>query len=313
MNLFILRSRTYSMDMRKFGVKCVLFLLLNLLPFFVMEIIRVHVALFRADGNAPALFSVPKNQDYDVVLLGSSRTMVFSRGSNQDAVEKILDARFLNLARNGGGIIPEEAYLLSFFQRENTTKQVIYFIDAFVLFDSRWNEKRPVRDEPFEIAFLYQMMKSGFDRDILVEYARSVLSLHFERHDEAIEEKHLSVVDTRLLTDVKDYYKELSSEKFVFHAEHLAHIPDIVASHGAQLIFIIPPFLWQNDPGEDALTAVLSQLKREKGIRFYDLSHAVKNPFYFQDSNHLNRDGVQYFTEYYLKKIIAGEIPETER
>lgn len=257
------------------------------------------------------LNSLPENQTYDLLIMGSSHGRIFSRGPNHRVVEGILGLRMANIARSAAGIIPENAYLDYFYAKGNRAGTIVYFLDPFVFSTDRWNERQFfLTEEPFEFGFLRQMIRHGIDPGILYAYVKSKFGHEWRkshgvvRIDEsfALQFRVEESVRKRLDALYPDGYQKAVMETYIPKLEETL---SLARRHQSRVVFILPATLLGEMPGHADLTAQLKRLEQQVPISWYDFSNEIRDPRLFYNHDHLNRRGVRYFTEHYLREVIV--------
>ncbi|MEK9173459.1 MAG: hypothetical protein AAB594_02735 [Patescibacteria group bacterium] len=299
-------------------MKLIIFGLINLLPFLVLEISSRGFSNYSNPNSEANLFVIPKNVKYDLVILGTSHAREFSNGDNHQVVQAMLGKSFLNLSKSLAGVLPQKFYLSYFFKEKNKTEKILYFIDPFVLYSIDANEERLFNDEPFRMDVLWGLAENGFSKTVIYNYLKSNISrlkinplawLPFEPNL-GTKNKYraggdFKPIDVKLLDQtVGNYYNGLDEQEFSKSALRLKNIIELAEQHQARMVFVIPPTQWRIDPGKEDAKKLMFDLKEKHQVEFHDLSESVKNPKFYKDSDHLNKDGVVYFTERFLKPIL---------
>jgi len=263
------------------------------------------------------LYATPKNEDFDFVSLGTSRTRVFSEfKGNHDFVVRELGMKFLNLAVSfGGGILPEKMFLKYFFERGNETKAVVFFLDPFVMFSDGSNlYHRFVYYEPFRPRFLLELFRNGVPIQRIITYVRSKFGSYWFERRFVVKE-----IDPRVAkredTDAEMARKRMESlypeglDEAIFnrYCKDLVEILAMSRDHGARMIIIFSPTLLGPEPGASWVTKFLEQCKPHYAFEFYDYTNAIQDYGLFADHDHLNSKGFEFFVKQYLEPILRKE------
>lgn len=269
----------------------------------------------QTDSN---LLIMPQHSAVDLVILGTSHGRNFARKGNHERVERILGQRVLNLSvGGGGGIIPGKIALDLFYEHNNKTPTVLYFIDSFVFYSRMWNEEndRFAQREPFSLGFLNHLFQNQVDPNVIRNYFREKLTYKWlagKPDTDRILRKMVTrdeISEKRQLEETLYVDKE-SASSFQHYAEKLEALVTEAQAHHSNVIFVRPPTLYGKERGEHRMIALLAQFKRKYGVEVYDYSKSMLNydRFYqdYEDPVHLNTNGVIYFTERYLKPILKS-------
>ena len=252
------------------------------------------------------LFYITEEKNYDAVFLGSSRTVPFDKWSNSDTIEKVLNKKVMNLANQGGGVLNQYTYLNYFFAKKNKTKQVIYFIDPFVLHTNKFDHFNMFDKEPFYTDFFISAFKTGINKKTLENYLFSKFT--FQPYIKPIGKEKKSVI--KVTEDSKKgriKYLYPDSLNFVLAKKQKQKISEIVLlaqKNEAKVLFIVLPHLLGKEIGYEYLIEFLTQLKKDEAVDFYDFTGKMTSTRYYRDNDHMNSIGVSYFYRNYLKAII---------
>jgi hypothetical protein len=302
-------------DHKKFLLKSAVFILLNMFIWgWLLASKMENLSPLHNKDTETHLFTIPKNEAYGFVLMGNSHAEAFAGGDSHTLVESILGMKFFSFAKRGAGVLPEKIYLSYFFKQQNTTKYIIYFIDPFVMYSPKFNEKYPFDTEPYHNSVLLNMIKNGFEWHILSDY----LTSNFDPRNHPSPQPSYacgtnaleSLDQNKMQMAMADLYSDgLDRSSFNKYAVELGDQISLSNQHGARTIFIIPPYVWRHDPGRNELLGILRQYEQRYGIKYYDFSNSISDPgMYIDATNHLSCKGVQYFTERFLKPIFVEKI-----
>lgn len=122
--------------------------------------------------------TAPRNEKYDFLLMGTSHTQVFYN----HIVEKIILKKMKNLATGAAGVIPEKIALTCFFEANNKTKQVVYLLDPWALYSTRWNEDNYImQQEGMEYSYLSKLIENNVSTKVIFNYFRDKLINNYEK------------------------------------------------------------------------------------------------------------------------------------
>lgn len=262
------------------------------------------------------LYATPRNTPFDFVSLGTSRTRIFSEfKANHDFVAHDLGLRFLNMAIPfGGGILPERLFLENFFDRGNSAKTVVVFLDPFVLFSDRLNrEHRFVYYEPFRMRFLIKLMANRFPAERIMTYVRSKFGRYWFERDPMTKDRDERVVDMAH-TDpaaqrkrMENLYPEgLNASHFARYSREVVRILDMASDHGSQALIVILPTLLGEEPGHKQTIAFLEQCRAQRPFMLYDWSKTMQEARFFADHDHLNHEGFKHMAQHFLLPALKG-------
>ncbi|OHA66525.1 MAG: hypothetical protein A3D64_01300 [Candidatus Wildermuthbacteria bacterium RIFCSPHIGHO2_02_FULL_49_9] len=257
---------------------------------------------------------IPNDAHVDVVMLGTSHGRIFSRAQNHSRVESLLGKSVLNLSRSGGrGVWASELYLRYFFERNNETDTIVYFIDPWVLYSDAWNVANDLfYDEPLDLSFSAFLLERKAPIGMFATYLKSKLTLNWlleKPNAQSIESQSLCRVDEKAVRKRIESLYPNGTEQSVFgkYKAILEGIAQYARSRDTRLIFILPTTLLGDLPGETQLKQTLQELQTAYGTEWYDLSESIADACLYQDHDHLNTEGIVLFTNKYLKPILNKE------
>ena len=251
---------------------------------------------------------VPKNQAFNQVFLGTSQGRTFSREKNYLTTDSILgENSYLNLCQgSGGGGFPALYSLDYFFDRDNSTKQIVYLISPWVFFSEMCNDKHTLtRREIFKPDFLWTLLTNP--RTSTIEwknYLYSPLSNDWEkkctwRH--AMADSSIGKLNEEVLANARAKMEgHARAGGFEKYKVVIDDLQTLAAENKAELIFVYPPFLMTDIPGKD----VVDNYVKSKNLKVFDFSEEMQDPIYFYDHIHLNNNGVRHFLTHFLKPIL---------
>lgn len=296
--------------MEKLFKNLFIFFIINLLIFLLLFFLSSYFFQKNKWYTDPNLKSVPANQNFDFIILGSSHAEVFSRYKNDINVKKILGKNFYSLALPGAGPVIEKIYLDYFYMKKNQTQKIIYFIDPFALYSKDLNESYPyLPPGNIDLQFIGLLIENHWNIVSALNYITSILSSHWITKPQPIDKNIFTKVgdirDERIAKRNRYYYPTgIDQQNYTKYFKKFEEIILTAQQNNADIVFIIPPTLVKNDPGMENLSATLDILRQRYNIDYYDYSEVMTDHKYFFDMEHLNTDGVIYFTENYLKSIV---------
>jgi len=255
---------------------------------------------------------IPRNESFDLVILGSSRAYTLSRfKDNHLALERALGMRVLNLALpTGGGPRPARLFFEHFLARGNQTKTVLYCIAPFVFFDDGPNDEHKfVYYEPLRPSFLLRLLADGYPWRRIFVYIRTKFSwAALTQPPEPLirQTAALAAIDSeRVKMRIKTLYpKGLREDFFTRYAPELRRVLEDCRNHGCRAHLVIAPTLLGPEPGAARITAYIASLQAEFGCTFDDFSQAMPDPAFFYNLDHMNTAGVEQFAQKLLKPVL---------
>lgn len=301
--------------MKKFWIRALFFVAINAFIALAILLYSQRDCGYNNINSESFLFIIQADRHYDLLMLGASHGRVFSARNNHIAVEHALEKNFLNLSKTAGGLLPEKLYLDYFYKKGNKAKQLIYILDPFVFYSDYWNERSYfLEDEPFKIDFFILAVKNNLRKEVLLNYFRSkftpfwVVGRKYQKIEP--ETEPLVAVDSEAVKKRIDvlYPSVIGQGPLSINLRYFELLSNIITQakqNGAVVTLIFPPTLLGDLPGRDEVKRQISDvLDKKYEFDFYDFSDAIKEPKYFMDHDHLNRNGVLFFTESFLKPIL---------
>lgn len=251
-------------------------------------------------------------------MMGISHAREFSRHSNHLRVDSILNKKFINIGIGAGICSVNEQYFYAkyFFERQNMAEKVIYILSPPMLFNYGLNNNyKTFENEPFVFDFFtdYLFFKTEKKAKRLVEYVMSKQRLNWllcEPFSYNKKRNFLTKIDSNIVKKgfnvayTQDGYSKERLKKSCLMIEKTIQL---ALDNDSEFIFIIPPALFGKWIGHHHALNFAKQMELKYGVRSYDCSESVLKPEYYYDHHHLNSEGVSFFTENYLKKILHEE------
>lgn len=289
--------------MRSSLLKVILFLGINAV-LMALGLLFVHIfepKFQRTNATTEATYStIPFNEHFDFVIIGTSRAREFSRSGNDKIVARFTGRKFFNLSKGGGhgGIVPNIMAWKYFSQRGNRTKHLVYFIDSWVFFSSKWNEENYcLEDEPFSFGVLRLAVTSGLSAGSIINYFKSKLKPSYFLDKPISQEtnrKFLTSADSFLISEQnrKSFPDGLNQENFRKYSVIFKAFIQSLQAEGIAVTFVLPPTLLYNEPGNDQLVELLKSIEHTE---IYDHRHLLEDPKLFYDHPHMNSRGVEKY------------------
>lgn len=296
----------------RFIKKLIYFIAINLLLALTLLIIikMIEPKYLRTDETTEASFSaIPSNKQFDLAILGTSHAREFSRSGNKPNLESILNKRLWNLSKGfgHGGLVPGIAAWKLFKQRNNSTKQVLYFVDPWIFYYSKWNEENYfLEDEPLQWDIFKNAYRNNAALPVFLNYVKAKFkpsyfltkSLPLNRNYKQLD----SINYINAEKQMKIYYSDSIDVKTLNKYQQLfLEFTQTLNNDGVELIVVIPPTLLNKEPGFDSVWKFLRTIHN---IKVYDHSNAIRDPKLFYDISHLNSKGIEYYTSKFLKPIL---------
>lgn len=263
------------------------------------------------------LLLMPRGEATDTVLLGSSHAYLFSRfEKNHAMLQETLGPEVFNMAMpTGGGALPARLYFEYFFEQGNSAKQLLYFLDPFVLFNEGSNEYHKfVYYEPFEAGFFLKILRNSADWRRAFTYVRSKFGAawFFQKPEPLIEHPHaLTAEDVRpdrVQARIDSLYTEgMPEDHFARYCAEVERILALCGKHGVEAHLLIPPTLLGPEPGAEQMLAWLREIQSQYAFHLHDLSGSTPDPKYYYNLDHLNTAGVGYF----LREVLMPALDQS--
>ncbi|MBF0234847.1 MAG: hypothetical protein HQK65_17695 [Desulfamplus sp.] len=310
-----MQSKTFYIPPCKFILKLLIFSLLNvaimlcLLFFFSGRNRDIHFDNRETESN---LLVTGENDHYDLAILGTSRGRVFSRDSNHQTMEKILGKKVINLSKGGGGgVMPAKIHLSHFYRMGNRADHIIYFVDPWIFFCPINNENNTffLRDEPFEISILWDLIINRFPSQRIISYIQMIAVDDWQGISRYaapdLDKITLKKIDPVKLEEARKHYLELYDyDKFEYYIRFVSDINSLAKEHKSRITYIILPILMKDFPGADRVDKKLKEIGIKEGVGYYNLIDQMHDRHFFYDHMHFNNNGVAHFIKTYLEQIL---------
>jgi len=269
----------------------------------------IHLNVADTESN---LLSTGENQHYDFAILGTSRGRVFSRDDNHIQVEKLLDKHFVNLAKGGGGgLMPAKLHLAHFYSRGNTVDQIFYLIDPWIFYSPINNEKNNffLRDEPFEISILWQLLLDRYPLDTIFSYVQKIAGDDWESISRyagpGLTKGTLKNIDSKRINKARDYYASRYGENsFQRYNQYVDKINTLAQINASRITYIMLPLLISDFPGIDAVDLKLQKAAKQNAhVSYVNSSTRMQSPTYYYDHMHFNTKGILFFSSEFFAPL----------
>ncbi|WP_232364170.1 hypothetical protein [Desulforapulum autotrophicum] len=287
--------------------------MVGLLSFFSGRNRNIHFKNWETESN---LLVTGENEHYDVALLGTSRGRVFSRDSNHLTMENILEKKVINLSKGGGGgVMPAKVHLDHFYSRGNRVDHIIYFVDPWIFFCPINNENNTffLRDEPFELSILGDLILNRFPSQRIISYLQMIAVDDWKRISQygspGLDQLTLKAIDPVKLEEARNHYLGLYDyRKFNNYSGFITRINKVAKQHKSKITYVLLPILMKDFPGAGQVDEKLKEISRKEGVGYFNLIDKMHDRHFFYDHMHFNSNGVAHFTETYMRSILK-QIP----
>ncbi len=302
--------------MVKLLTKCALFFAINAM--LATLVLYAHSATLtdKPWETDSVLLTMPQGEHPNLVFLGTSHTYLFSRfKEHHEMVEATLNRSMFNMALpQGGGITPARFYLETFWESGNTTDQVIYFLDPFVLYSAGANDNHKfVYFEPLRLSFLAKLVRNGYSYRRIITYVRSKFGAPWLFQKPEPLYHHIAPVPERFVTEARKnhrldtlYPDGLPADVFATYTAEFERIVDLCEVHDTPLMVVIPPTLLGHEPGHASMMTWLESLKEERGIALFDWVDVMPDRTKFYNLDHMNLGGIETFMKEWLRPALDG-------
>lgn len=308
-------------DALPFIKRAVRFVLIGLLLYGLLYAAAEQLSAHHAKRNRFHAVKTAPQIHYDHVILGASRAAVFDYEDLNARLERMTNARILNLSVVGGGITVNRL-LLDYFLTTHRTVNVVYVIDSFGFYSRDWNEAR-LQDTrlfvraPFDPALIPLLLRHGAGFKVALDYVSGFSKINNPdrftadvSEDEAVKfpktYRPVPQIDKQRIEYL--YPKQTDPQALAHYLAELETLIQHLKQHNSRLTVIKPPLparVHAMLPNEAQFDNALKLLLERHGIAFHDFSLAGNDDKHFFNTDHLNRNGVLNFFENYLRAILA--------
>ena len=310
-----------NMQIQRFLKKAIAFAVINivillaLLFYFSGQNRSIQLESKNTESN---LLSIGENQHYDIGILGTSRGRVFSRDDNHLRVEQLLGKRLVNLSKGGGGgLMPAKLHLSHFYSRGNAVDHIFYLVDPWVFYSPINNEKNNffLRDEPFEISILWQLIVDRYPLATILSYLQMIAEKDWKtisRYEGAgLTKGTLKEIDSIKIDKARAYYKSrYGKNSFDRYSRFVDIINNTAKKHNSAVTYIILPLLIPDFPGiDDVAKKLKAAAAANSHVTLVNFSNKMQSAEYYYDHMHFNEKGVTFFTEQVLAPLLNVTLP----
>lgn len=300
--------------MRKLLIKTGIFILLNAAIGTVL-LSYIHYRDLHLKENygqsESVLITMPENQNFGLLVMGSSHGRMFSRHEMHDSLEQIIQLHVCNISKWSAGVVPEKVFLDYFYSRGNHAETAVYFIDPFALYSPDWNENLYVlNDEPFRYGFAWHVVTGPFNGDVSYNYVKSKFTDEWKNTEANtlpdISGKLDSISHEAIRMQLAAWFRSgVKQENLDRYFEHFCKIIGELKDAGVKkIIVIIPPSLMGHFEGIDPLSEKMKVFRHDSSVFFRNYNDWSKDPALFYDHSHLNATGAVKFMKEVLKDLI---------
>ena len=253
-------------------------------------------------------------QNYDILFIGISHARMFSKYTNHQNVQEILQSKIVNLGQGFGICGPNELlfHLQYFYKNKNHTNSVIYVLSPPMLFSENLTvNPKTFNMEPVRLDFLsnYLSFESEYKSRRIFDYLRSKLYPSWINHrpiDMLEDTLVLEKIDSAEIKKGFDiaYNNGLDENRYNKSCLAIEKTIKLALENNSKFVFIITPAIFGKWPGHDQTLEFAKEMEVKYNVPCYDFSESVKELSYYKDHHHLNSDGVEYFTLNFLKSIL---------
>lgn len=288
-------------------------------------------SLARAYGDRNPFHKVAtvRSDSPALLIVGASHALPLVYDGMNAVVEERLGMPVVNLAMQGGGVVPNRL-LIDYFLREHgaaSVSGVVYVLDSFVFDSAEWNEERLVDNKVWQ--------KAPLDRQLIASLwsatrTMNVSSATFWNYASGF----LKVNDpaswrqTDVWPDESKFDDAYSPNRFQERAritylfprgvsesvrsgyeQQFRELARELAAAGVPLVVVAPPLrdaFLDAIPSLEEREARVRALMDELGVTFHDFSRGGYEDALFLDPDHLNRAGALRFLEQDLAPVVEA-------
>jgi hypothetical protein len=261
---------------------------------------------------------------YDFVVLGASHAGVFDYRDMNLRLEQLSGAKILNLSVVGGGIVPN-TLLFDYFLTRHQTSHLLYVVDSFAFYSPQWNEER-LQDRrlfaraPFDPALAQLLFAVPGGRGVALDYtlgfskinnpdrfAADVPAEEGARFDRRY--RPVPQLDEERLAYL--YPQTIDRDTFARYLGQFETLIGRAAARGIGVVVVKPPLparIYRRLPRESEFDSALAGVLARHGTTLHDFSTVDNAEALFQDTDHLNRDGVLAFFRGTLAPLLRAEM-----
>lgn len=298
---------------------------------FVAGALAIYAALYAGAealvhryGEKSPLFLIAATPEktHDVVILGASHAMPFAFEDMNAKLEAETGKRILNLALEGGGIVPNR-FIFDAYRAKHEAKTFIYVLDSFAFYSKQWNEERIndpklLKRAPLDTAIAVQLARTPPARGLLPGYLTGFYKINdAERLKRDVADndgpnftrtyRANAVIDRQRLAYL--YPKAVDQALYERYLNEFRALAKDIRESGASLVVVrapLPERVLKSVSGEPDFNVQIEAILSEYGFALYDFSTVANEDSGFYDTDHLNRAGVTKFSDDYLIPLLRG-------
>lgn len=267
-----------------------------------------------------------------VVILGASHALPLEFGSKNETLEESVGGPVINLAITGGGVIPNSVHIEYLLERLGPERlgTVIYALDSFAFYSSEWNEARleDVRlwqRAPLDLALIRTLWRStsqlGVSQQVFWNYLTGFSKVNDpsswytpDLWNDEVKFDDRYRPDTWLDQNRVDFlYPEGANQAALeTYLQHFLALIGTLQQHDVNILVMKLPLrsdFYELIPGEAQFDKRISSVLNEQDVPFYNYSVLEFDSELFYDPDHLNREGVSYFLQQYLRPVLERHVP----
>ena len=304
--------------MKGFLIRVVLYLVLFFLSLYlVLKILStiVYRRDFKNSETESNTLIIKEKTHYDLLFMGISHARNLSRNGNHERVEKILNKKMINLGQGSGkcSINEQLFYLDYFYSKGNTTDKICIVLSPPMLSSSTLPQASTTFDnEIFDLSFFskYLFFNTENKSERLLNYVQSKFSKNWISMKPIYSKSNDDFLIELDSTKIEDGFNlafgssGFNIEQFKKSCSIVEEIIKLAKKNNSKIYFFIPPALFGKWPGHFETINFLNKNKIYYNFEYTDFSESILEPKMYYDHHHLNSNGVDLFTEKYLKVFI---------
>lgn len=265
-----------------------------------------------------------KGRQTDWVVLGASHALPLTYADVPGQLQADSGQSMAVLAEVGAGPL-YGSFVFRQAMKDISPRHLLYVVDAFAFAAEDWNEARItdrklLRETPLRLSTARIMarlaVRHGTDPAGLADYLTAFSKLNpVDRFSQegwrgAANFDNTVRLSRHAVQGRIDYlYPEPPQEETIArYLDILAGMFDMAQAAGLEVLVVklpLPDTFRKALPNENAFDDALRERLEPRAIPYHDLSHALSDPAYFFDTDHLNRAGVTALYERRLREILT--------
>lgn len=262
---------------------------------------------------------------YDFVILGASHAGVFDYRDMNRQLEQMSGATIVNLSIVGGGVVPNRL-TFDYFLTRHRTSHLLYVVDSFAFYSPQWNEER-LQDRrlfvraPFDPALARLLFAIPGARGVALDYTLGFSKINNpDRFAPDVPAEEGARFDRRyrpvpqLDEERLEYLYPRTIDPATF-ARYLGQFEALIRdarARGIDVVVVKPPIparIYRQLPSEAEFDRAIGAVLARHGVTLHDFSAVDNGEALFQDTDHLNRDGVLAFFRDTLAPLLRAARP----